>query len=439
MTTSAASEKLGDPVGDPPHVAVVLRPMCRNGTFLPDGYVGLLGRSSPLSILREQLCSKLEVAHDGMVLVHEGQDMEGAKTLSENGLVLPGPARRRAGFMPEIFFDLKWEEVERQKKVQAAVRAEIAAAEARRLEAEQRERRRREEERQRELERIREEEERRQREEQRRLEQAQAAIAQTLAGLPMELRRIEYSFDWGILVTQRLQEIARLAGISERECMDRVSVISARGGLVMEAFGGGEVPEKDDFPFILVFGPVTVQIIGPTHTNVQRLVQEDERGFPICWNTSAGAGLSVPVEVGSDEFHAVTGYFRGTLGWLPNILSLDRVQNEEVYSHFKGRGEPSLTIMFHGCRSSKNEASILQQGFQTSKCVSGGTNYGIWCAYAASYSDSGFVYLEPSGVRHLFICVVSRTAVKRDNETMRVVGQDCAYPLWLVTYKPTHT
>jgi hypothetical protein len=35
----------------------------------------------------------------------------------------------------------------------------------------------------------------------------------------------------------------------------------------------------------------------------------------------------------------------------------------------------------------------------------------------------------------LFICVVCYTEVVQDNSIMRVVGQDCAYPMWLLKYE----
>jgi hypothetical protein len=34
----------------------------------------------------------------------------------------------------------------------------------------------------------------------------------------------------------------------------------------------------------------------------------------------------------------------------------------------------------------------------------------------------------------MFICAVSETYVWLDRQDMRVVGQDCAYPLWLLRY-----
>merc|ERR1719330_1008199 len=90
--------------------------------------------------------------------------------------------------------------------------------------------------------------------------------------------------------------------------------------------------------------------------------------------------------------------------------------------------------MFHGCRSLANEESIMAGGFNVSRCVSGGGGFGTWFAYNSSYSNSGYV-LSLEGTRHIFVCAVSDTKdVALDNSIMRVVGQDCAYPMWLLTY-----
>jgi len=140
----------------------------------------------------------------------------------------------------------------------------------------------------------------------------------------------------------------------------------------------------------------------------------------------------------SHEYEAVTSYFiesmasaRGNL----EVLSLERLWNDVVYSRYVARRFGEQTVMFHGCKTSANERSIITKGFQVSKCVSGGSNYGTWFAYNANYSNSGFVYCDEHSIRHIFVCVVSDRWVVRDDETMRVVAQDCAYPLWLLRYK----
>jgi hypothetical protein len=91
--------------------------------------------------------------------------------------------------------------------------------------------------------------------------------------------------------------------------------------------------------------------------------------------------------------------------------------------------------MFHGCRSQENEDKILDHGFQVSQCVSGGANYGTWFAYNASYSDGGYAHVDSDGMKHLFLNIVSDAQVALEcADICRVVGQDCAYPVWLVRY-----
>jgi len=144
------------------------------------------------------------------------------------------------------------------------------------------------------------------------------------------------------------------------------------------------------------------------------------------------------VEIAKDsiEYQAVTNYFLSSLRRSDEIVGLSRLQNASVYRRFDTK-EPheETTVMFHGCRSSENEESILANGFQVCKCRSGGQNFGTWFAYNANYSDSGYVFRDRQDLCHIFICVVSRRYVVKDDATMRVVAQDCAYPLWLLRYQ----
>jgi len=138
----------------------------------------------------------------------------------------------------------------------------------------------------------------------------------------------------------------------------------------------------------------------------------------------------------SDEYKAVTDYFVRTLDKLPaqvTIGSLMRIQNPAVYSRFlecDGR-----TLMFHGCKTFTNERNILQNGFQVSCSRSYGPGFGTFLAYNARYSNGGFVYPGAGGWNHLFVCVASHYYTTLDDMVMRVVGQDCAYPQWLLRYK----
>jgi len=169
-------------------------------------------------------------------------------------------------------------------------------------------------------------------------------------------------------------------------------------------------------------------VLTEMHAELLRYSRPDHRGVPSCWTDLHGI---VPLEPGP-ESAAVACYLGGTIGFHPQINRVVRMQNFEVYRRLKR--DAGDTIMFHGCKSEDNEKGIAFNGFQVSQCVSGGRGYGSWFAYGAAYSNSGFVHADSHGERHIFICVVSKRDVKLDNGTMRVVGQDCAYPLWIVTY-----
>eukprot|EP00932_Pfiesteria_piscicida_P012509 SRR837773.23897.p2 GENE.SRR837773.23897~~SRR837773.23897.p2 ORF type:complete len:211 (-),score=27.13 SRR837773.23897:86-646(-) len=133
-----------------------------------------------------------------------------------------------------------------------------------------------------------------------------------------------------------------------------------------------------------------------------------------------------------EEFDAVSSYFMSTLGAASTkIHSITRLAGAGRDRFKSGSGQ---RLMFHGCKCLQNERAIMSGGFAVSACVSGGRNYGTWFAFSAAYSDSGFAFNDAEGIRHMFVCVVSNASVVMQNETMRVVGQNCAYPCWIVKY-----
>lgn len=142
-----------------------------------------------------------------------------------------------------------------------------------------------------------------------------------------------------------------------------------------------------------------------------------------------GPRSSRPIPEGSAEYAAVTEYFKLTVGIKVEIKSVTKL-NASKFDFKSGQN----TVMFHGCRSQQNEDRIVRNGFQVSECRSGGRDYGTWFAYGAAYSNAGYSFIDSKGFKHLFISVVSYAYTVMDNVTMRVVGQGCAYPQWLVTY-----
>lgn len=155
-----------------------------------------------------------------------------------------------------------------------------------------------------------------------------------------------------------------------------------------------------------------------------------------CWSTDGRQPYPtclVAVQQNSEEYRAAAAHLRQTLDGMPvQIGSLLRVENAQVYAAY--RETPGEMIMFHGCKTQQNDA-IVARGFDQSLCRSGGTNYGVWFAYNASYSDGSFAFTGPDGWRHLFLCRVSKDGLKKDDSTMRVVSQRGAVPMWIIKYR----
>lgn len=151
---------------------------------------------------------------------------------------------------------------------------------------------------------------------------------------------------------------------------------------------------------------------------------------------SAEAEFGTRLHERDPEHQAVAEYFASTLlACTPvRVRSVTRLHNAEVYRRYSRTVASGETLMFHGCKTARNEEGIIRRGFDVSCCKSGGARYGTWLAYSATYSNAGYVRVDTSGLRHIFVCVVSYHQVVRDDATMRVVGQDCAYPIWLLKY-----
>lgn len=211
---------------------------------------------------------------------------------------------------------------------------------------------------------------------------------------------------------------------------------------------------------------------------IYKLVMPDQTAYPLCWeplpSESRGVNRSISADSGrfsglpgdvrrrrqgrssrsylslnqsyqvvdvaktTQEYKVVSEYFLASLKGKAHskvVVRLSRLQNSTVYERFYGEQRTSsATIMFHGCRFKCNERGIISHGFQVSRCESGGRCFGTWFAFAAEYSDAGYAVVDHNGVRHMFICVVSDTRVILDTPFVRVVGQDCAYPFWLISY-----
>eukprot|EP01065_Artemidia_motanka_P029067 TRINITY_DN34_c0_g2_i2.p2 TRINITY_DN34_c0_g2~~TRINITY_DN34_c0_g2_i2.p2 ORF type:complete len:121 (+),score=13.00 TRINITY_DN34_c0_g2_i2:465-827(+) len=115
-------------------------------------------------------------------------------------------------------------------------------------------------------------------------------------------------------------------------------------------------------------------------------------------------------------------------------LDVVRVQNWTVHERVTKKGTPDR-VMFHGCKSAANEEAICTEGFRIDRCRSmTGRGAGTWFASNPSYSHNGFAF-QLGGWMHLFMCLVSRADVRQDDGSIRVVGSDCAYPLYILCYR----
>lgn len=216
-----------------------------------------------------------------------------------------------------------------------------------------------------------------------------------------------------------------------------------------------------------------------------------------CWE-GGGRGARRPVAEGSEEWAAVAGLFLQTVNGerIPTrhsvgafavqsgsarrtvVLGIDRLQiphayaayhrrnfacgpgkrtaqdgwaytKEEFVAHYGGTDEwdaadgmtMTQVFMFHGCRGLTAENGIISKGFIVPKHPGHvkhyGRNNGIWLAYLAAYSDNaGFCSVDATGESHIFVAAATAADARLDDGVvMRVVGEDCAYPAYLLRYK----
>ena len=185
---------------------------------------------------------------------------------------------------------------------------------------------------------------------------------------------------------------------------------------------------------------------------------------------SEGAAAAAAVRLmvcAPDEVEAVSEHVLDTLGARgATVHDVRRLENLGAYARYaearrhaiasrslEARSRTLLeTVMFHGCVGLESEDAICRAGLDTACCRSGGRGHGTWLAYDAAYVDGGFAAEDASEaavlptaavptagqgapLRHLFVCAALAARVAHDDGSVRCVGQDCAYPMWLVRYR----
>jgi len=155
MASAAAGSnevRLGEAIGEPPHVEMRLRrvqgttvasaaTVGGDGDGKTDAYLLAMSKSSALEPICVPLAARVGVPSQAMLLMYEGTTLDLTKTLSDNGIVMPGPAARRAGAKVDLLFDSDWEIVENDRRhtaslLQAATQAEEQARMEERRQAE---------------------------------------------------------------------------------------------------------------------------------------------------------------------------------------------------------------------------------------------------------------------------------------------------------------
>mmetsp|Transcript_10291 Transcript_10291/g.22725 ORF Transcript_10291/g.22725 Transcript_10291/m.22725 type:complete len:179 (+) Transcript_10291:105-641(+) len=165
------------------------------------------------------------------------------------------------------------------------------------------------------------------------------------------------------------------------------------------------------------------------HDKLLAHLSKGSSGNPVCWS-----GHQQLVQANSQTAESVRTVFLETLGLSPNRVifgPIIQVQNGPVFAQLRHRS--NTWIMFHGCKTADNEKSITVQGFQVSYAKSGVP--GTWFSGTSNYSHQSFAFNDANAWRHLFVCLVTDADMKQDSGSVRVVGQSCAYPAWIVHYR----
>ena len=167
--------------------------------------------------------------------------------------------------------------------------------------------------------------------------------------------------------------------------------------------------------------------------SIDQLVMPRNDGMPRCWDKHSNS-MWVEVDPESKEFKLVEGHLRQTLQTTVRTVKVLRIQNEKIFKTFSR--DTAESIMFHGCKSEANEGSIVAHGFSLSTCKSlVNDQRGVWFSHTSEYSNRSFAFSDTNGWRHLFVCIVSKHGLLKNDGQMRVVDQFGAYPQWIVHYQ----
>jgi len=146
--------------------------------------------------------------------------------------------------------------------------------------------------------------------------------------------------------------------------------------------------------------------------------ESEALSLPATWVRLPAGSHTAPVSRDSPEFQEVLGRFVPSLGDQADIVSVERIQNERLYTTFENSrradqkysgSEPQRELLWHGtCSKSPDIIYASKDGFAVNvareACLWG---TGIYFAVNASYSDNGYYFNDvANGVRRMMLCDV---------------------------------
>ncbi|KAL4232309.1 Poly (ADP-ribose) polymerase [Mactra antiquata] len=173
---------------------------------------------------------------------------------------------------------------------------------------------------------------------------------------------------------------------------------------------------KDDkkVEFEITFAAMTkVEVNNPGNIfQVKRMDLKADLSLPNTWKPMATTDtlLMVTLTPGSAEYQMVLTDFQRTLGRVPTIAKIERVQNKIMYTQYvtkRSQFDKSVPnyerVLWHG--TAQNNIPIINlNGFNRSYSNSG--LKGVYFAVNASYSDGGYARPGTDGYKRMYRCLV---------------------------------
>jgi len=141
--------------------------------------------------------------------------------------------------------------------------------------------------------------------------------------------------------------------------------------------------------------------------------------FPSTWTQVKDSNTvefgTVLLDKTSHEYATVANKFNEgghMTGKYSKILKVDRVENRKLWIMYNSKSltmsNPNEKLLFHGCKTRQAlDAIIEKDGFDFRIANKGGSvGAGAYFAVKPSYSDSGYVIVNPDGSKEMIICKV---------------------------------